>query len=162
MTKTNVRSGKPAHLRLNGAALVMCLYSLVPSATGAQDAPISPSVQPSPLVRLTGVLKATNDTSPSAFPRLRVLIGDTFWLFHVCRAEPLIPAYLAEEALREVSGLGLRLLTEDPELSVLQRSEMHNRPIVLEGWLRVRAGVFRVHSVQRAAESAGGVCSAAP
>jgi hypothetical protein len=114
------------------------------------------------VVRLTGVLGATKDASPSVFPRLRVLIGDTFWLFHVCQVEPLIPAYLAEEALREVSGLGLRLLTEEKELSALRRSEKHNRPIVLEGWLRVRAGVFRVHSVQRAAESAEEVCPTGP
>jgi hypothetical protein len=114
------------------------------------------------VVRLTGVLEATKDTSPSAFPRLRVLIGDTFWLFDVCQVEPLIPAYLAEEALREVSGLGLRLLTADEELSVLQRSEMHNHPIVLEGWLRVRAGVFRVYSVHKAAESAKEGCLAEP
>jgi hypothetical protein len=90
------------------------------------------------------------------------LIGDTFWLFHVCRVEPLIPAYLAEEALREVSGLGLRLLADDTERSVLRRSEMHNRPIMLEGWLRVRAGVFRVHSVQRTTESAEGGCLTEP
>ena len=90
------------------------------------------------------------------------MIGDTFWLLHVCQVEPLIPAYLAEKELQKVSGLGLRLLAGNKVLSVLQGSEMRNHPIVLEGWLNVRAGVFRVYSVQKAAESAKEDCATEP
>jgi hypothetical protein len=158
-----MHSRKPVFLQPSGTALVMCLYFLMPpSAARAQDANSSLSIQPAPLVRLTGVLAATTDTSVLVFPRFRVLIGDTFWLLHVCQVEPLIPAYLAEKELQKVSGLGLRLLAGNKVLSMLQGSEMRNHPIVLEGWLRVRAGVFRVYSVQRAAESAKEDCSTEP
>ena len=52
----------------------------------------------------------------------------------------------AEKELQKVSGLGLRLLADPKVLSALQSPELHNRPIVLEGWLRVREGVLRVRS----------------
>jgi hypothetical protein len=47
-----------------------------------------------------------------------------------------------------VSGLGLRVLADPKVLSVLQSPELHDRPIVLAGWLGVRAGVLRVHSAR--------------
>src|SRR5204862_5593353 len=62
------------------------------------------------------------------------------------KVEPIIPAYPAEKELQKVSGLGLRLLADPKVLSVLQSPELHGRPIVLEGWLRVREGVLRVRS----------------
>src|SRR5687768_5374471 len=107
MTKTKV-SRNPAFLQLSGAAVVMGFFLMPPSVARAQDASSGLSVQPAPLVRLTGVLETTTDTSVLVFPRFRVLIGDTFWLLHVCQVEPLIPAYLAEKELQKVSGLGLR------------------------------------------------------
>jgi hypothetical protein len=161
MTKTKVNRN-PAFLQLSGATLVMLFFLTPPSVARAQDANSGLSVQPAPLVRLTGVLEATKDTRVSVFPRFKVLIGDMFWLLHVCQVQPVIPAYLAEKELQKVSGLGLRLLAGNKVLSVLQRSEMRNHPIVLEGWLNVRAGVFRVYSARRAAESAKEDCSTEP
>jgi hypothetical protein len=133
-------------------AVVVCLFCLTVSlGIHAQDADVGFPVQPAPEVRLTGVLEAVKTPQVSAFPMLSVLINGQPWLLHVSQVEPVIPAYPAEEELRNVSGLGLRLLADDKVLSALQTPELHNRPIVLEGWLRVTEGVFRVYTV-RAAE----------
>ena len=133
-------------------ALVVCLFCLtVPLGIHAQDADVGFPVQPAPEIRLTGVLEAVKTPQTSTFPLLSVLIDGQPWLLRVSQVEPVIPAYPAEEELRQVSGLGLRLLADDKVLSALQTPEMHNRAIVLEGWLRVREGVLRVYSV-RAAE----------
>lgn len=133
-------------------ALIVCLFCLaVPLGLHAQDDDVGFPVQPAPEVRLTGVLEAVKTAQASAFPALSVLINGQPWLFRVSQVEPVIPAYPAEEELQKVSGLGLRLLADNKILSALQTPEMHNRPIVLEGWLRVGEGVLQVSSV-RAAE----------
>lgn len=132
--------------------LVVCLWCLIlPLGLHAQDDDVGFPVQPAPEVRLTGVLEAMKTPQASAFPVLSVLINGQPWLLHVSQVEPVIPAYPAQEELQKVSGLGLRLLADDKVLSALQTPEMHNRPIVLEGWLRVEEGVLRVSAV-RAAE----------
>ena len=138
-------------LLVRGAALVvsLCCLTLL-SRAEAQDADVGTSVQPAPEIRLTGVLEAVQDPDPSAFPSLSIWIGDTRWRLHVSKVESIIPAYPAEKELQKVSGLGLRVLADYTVLSALQSPELHNRPIVLEGRLGVRAGVLRVHSARAA------------
>lgn len=123
---------------------------LVVSSVFAQDS--LPDVQPAPLVRLTGVLKIVAEPPVSAFPVLRVWLGDVPRVFRIARVESIIPAYPAEERLRAVSTLGLRLIAERRVLTALQSPEFHDRPIVIEGWLRPRTGVLRVRSVQKVEE----------
>jgi hypothetical protein len=138
-------------LFVGSAALVVSLCGMTPpSRAEAQDAEVGEPVQPAPEIRLTGVLEVMKDPDPSAFPSLSVWIGDTRGRFQVSKIEPIIPAYPAEKELQKVSGLGLRVLADNKVLSALQRPEMHNRPIVLEGWLRVREGVLQVHSARAA------------
>jgi hypothetical protein len=107
-----------------------------------------PDVQPAPLVRLTGVLEVVAKPQISVFPVLSVWLGKTPRVFRVALVESVIPAYHGEEQLREVSALGLRFVAEDAVLTALQSPEMHDWPIVIEGWLRVKAGVLRVRSVR--------------
>ena len=133
-------------------ALIVSLFWLaVPFKIHAQDEDVGFPVQPAPEIRLTGVLEAMKTPQDSAFPKLSVWINGQQWLLHVSQVEPVIPAYPAQDELQKVSGLGLRLLADDSVLSALQSPEMHNRSIVLEGWLRVEEGVLQVSSV-RAAE----------
>jgi hypothetical protein len=120
------------------------LILIAASPTFAQA--ISPDVRPTPLVRLTGTLEIDKDTPPSAFPVLRVWIDDHPHIFRVSRVEAVFPAYRAEEQLRYVSGLGLRLLAEKKVLTLLQSPDIHNRPIVIEGWLQPKRGILRVRS----------------
>jgi len=137
-----------------GIALIPFVVLLaVPSWLGAQD--VNPDVYPAPLIRLTGVLEEVKKPRVSTFPVLNVWLGDKPQVFRVARVESVIPAYPAEDHLREVSSLGLRLLAEDDALAALQSPEMHDRPIVIEGWLRPSAGVLRVQSVKVAEESPG-------
>lgn len=136
---------------LGCAALVVSLCCLaLPSRGLAQDAEVGTPVQPAPEVRLTGVLAAEQGPSPSAFPALILWIDGTRWHLKVNKVEAIIPAYPAERELQKVSGVGLRVLADPKVLSVLQSPELHDRPIVLEGRLGVRAGVLRVHSVRTA------------
>ena len=131
--------------------LVICLVLLAcPLQPHAQD--ISPDVHPAPLIRLTGVLEVITKPRASAFPVLSVWVGGKLLLLRVARVESVISAYPAEERLREVSSLGLRLLAEGETHTALQSAEMHDRPIVIEGWLRVKPGVLRVRSVRVAQE----------
>ena len=125
--------------------LGLFLILLAASPTFAQA--ISPDVRPTPLVRLTGTLEIDKDAPPSAFPVLRVWIDDHPHLFRVSHVEAVFPAYRAEEQLRSVSGLGLRFLAEKKVLTLLQSPDMHNRPIVIEGWLQSKRGILRVRSV---------------
>ena len=98
---------------------------------------------------------ADGSARASTFPVLSVWLGDKPRIFRVARVESVIPAYRAEERLREVSSLGLRFLAEDEVLTALQSPEMHDRSIVIEGWLRPSAGVLRVRSVRVAEEFPG-------
>ena len=125
--------------------LGLFLILIAASPTFAQA--ISPDVRPTPLVRLTGTLEIGKDVPPSAFPVLRVWIDDHPYIFRVSHVEAVFPAYRAEEQLRSVSGLGLRFLTEKKVLTLLQSPDMHNRPIVIEGWLQPKRGILRVRSV---------------
>ncbi len=134
----------------SAVVLTVLVLLAVPLATHAQD--ISPDVYPAPLIRLTGVLEEVERPRIAKFPVLSVWLGDKTWVFRVARVEPVIPAYHAEERLREVSSLGWRFLAEDEVLTALQRPEMHDRSIVIEGWLRPGAGVLRIRSVKVAEE----------
>jgi hypothetical protein len=128
-------------------ALIASLALLAaPSWLCAQD--IIPDVHPAPLIRLTGVLEEVEKQRASAFPVLSVWLGNKPRVFRVARVESVIPAYRAEDRIREVSSLGLRFLAEDEVLATLQSPEMHDRSIVIEGWLRPSAGVLRVRSVR--------------
>ena len=93
------------------------------------------------------IVSSRRAAAASAFPRPNVWINGQQWLLHVSQVEPVIPAYPVQEELQKVSGLGLRLLANDRVLSALQSPEMHNRSIVLEGWLRVEEGVLQVSAV---------------
>jgi hypothetical protein len=125
--------------------LGLSLILITASPTFAQA--ISPDVRPTPLVRLTGALEIGKAAPPSAFPVLRVWIDDHPHIFRVSHVEAVFPAYRAEEQLRYVSGLGLRLLAEKRVLTLLQSPDMHDRPIVIEGWLQPKRGILRVRSV---------------
>jgi hypothetical protein len=125
--------------------LGLFLILIAASPTFAQA--ISPDVRPTPLVRLTGTLEIDKDAPPSALPVLRVWIDDHPHIFRVSHVEAVFPAYRAEEQLRYVSGLGLRFLAEKKVLTLLQSPDMHDRPIVIEGWLQPKRGILRVRSV---------------
>lgn len=146
--------GQLRNMTFCSTALVTFLVLLtVPSWPHAQD--VSPDVHPAPLIRLTGVLEEVEKPRASNFPVLSVWLGDKPRVFRVARVEPVIPAYRVEDRIREVSSLGLRFLAEDEVLTALQSPEMHDRSIVIEGWLRPNAGVLRVRSVKVAEESPG-------
>ena len=126
--------------------LGLFLILIAASPTFAQA--ISPDVRPTPLVRLTGTLEIDKDAPPSTLPVLRVWIDDHPHSFRVSHVEAVFPAYRAEEQLRYVSGLGLRFLAEKKVLTLLQSPDMHDRPIVIEGWLQPKRGILRVRSVR--------------
>ena len=129
--------------------LVSLLFFLaVPSSASACGAATVPGVSPSPLIRLTGVLEATDKPLVSIHPLLSLWIAGKPWLFRVAQVEPVIPAYRALDKLRRVSTLGLRILAEEALVTSLQDVTMRDRPIVIEGWLRPKAGVLRVRSVE--------------
>ena len=129
------------------AALAILFHCFVFSAqNSAQN--LTADVQPAPLLRLTGILEVIKEPQPSAFPVIRVWIGDLIGIFRVGKVEAVIPAYRAEERLREVSPLGLRFLAEGEVFAALETPEMHDRPIVIRGWLRPQAGILRVRSAQ--------------
>jgi hypothetical protein len=139
------------------APIVVLVLTMVSSTARAQTPDVGSSVQPSSRVRLTGILEP-RPSHAVALPWITVWIDGMPWLFHVCQIEPVIPAYRAEEELRKVSGLGLRLLADQHELAVLRNPAMHERPITIEGQLRVRAGVLRVDATYTT-ELVAGQCS---
>ncbi len=141
---------RPMPRQTSLVALGLCL--LVTPGLAQVGSALFPGVSPAPLVRLTGVLEASDQAGGAGFPVLRVRIADKRWRFRVSRVEPVIPAYRAEEKLRRVSPLGLRFVAEARLLSVLQRPDMRERAIVLKGWLRPGAGVLRLVSVEVATE----------
>lgn len=105
------------------------------------------------MIRLTGVLQMGKQPQTSAYPVLTVWLGEKTGQFQVTHVEPVMPEYPAEEELRQVSGLGLRLLAEKEALATLQDPQMQGRPIVIEGWLQVQQGSLKVRSVRGAAPS---------
>ena len=142
-----------ALLHCSGRSLMLigCLFCLtLLSQAQAQDADVGFPVQPAPEVRLTGILELPTKPQASAYPVLSVWVDGTQGIFRVSRVEAVLPAYPAEEELQKVSGLGLRLLADKSVLTTLQASEMHNRPVVLHGWLRVTEGTLQVQSVSPA------------
>lgn len=148
MTKKAPREKLPIPARQGVALLgVWSLCFLLVVKTHAQDADVGFPVQPAPEVRLTGTLETPKTPQASAYPALSVWIDGNPLVFRVSRVEPVIPAYPAEQELQKVSGLGLRLLASSAVLASLQSPEMRDRPIVIEGWLRVSEGVLRVLSV---------------
>jgi len=148
MTKNTLREKLPIPARTGVALLgVWSLCLLLVAKTHAQDADVGFPIQPAPEVRLTGTLETPKTPQASAYPALSVWIDGNPLVFRVSRVEPVIPAYPAEQELQKVSGLGLRLLASGAVLATLQSPEMRDRPIVIEGWLRVSEGVLRVLSV---------------
>jgi hypothetical protein len=119
---------------------------LFPCRILAQD--LAPGVSPAALVRLTGVLEVVGEPRSLRYPVLRVWLDDTFRVFRVSHAEAIVPAYPVEEQLRNVSSLGIRLLAGGEIRTMLLSSTMYDRSIVIEGWLRPRAGVFKVRAVE--------------
>ena len=105
------------------------------------------------IIRLTGVLDLEKQPQTSAYPLFAVWLGEKTGQLQVMHVEPVIGEYPAEEELRQVSSLGLRLLAEKEALSTLQDPQMQGRPIVIEGWLEVQQGNLNVRSVRRAAPS---------
>jgi hypothetical protein len=103
------------------------------------------------MIRLTGILDVDKRPQTSAYPLLTVWIGEKTGQLQVTQVEPVIPEYPAEEELRRVSELGLRLLADKEGLATLQDSRMQGRPIVIEGWLQVQKGTMNVRSVRGAA-----------
>ena len=132
------------HLPTFFVRLFFALFVL--SLTSAQT--IVPDVHPTPLLRLTGVLEIVRDPQPSVFPVLRVWLGDRPRIFRVAHVEAVFSSYHAEEQLRRVSALGLRFLAEEKVLTLLQTPGMHDRLIIIEGWLQPKRGILRVRSVQ--------------
>ena len=129
--------------------LVLLAFFVFPLHVSAQGgAATVPSISPSPLIRLTGVLEARQKPQGAALPLLSVWIAGKPWLFRVAQVEPIFSSYRAAEKLRKVSVLGLRFLAESPVLRTLQNTDVHDRPIVIEGWLRPKAGVLHVRSVR--------------
>jgi len=135
------------------ALIVSVALLAAPGWSWAQD--LAPDVHPAPLIRLTGVLEEVEKPRASTFPVLSVWLGNKPRVFRVARVESVIPAYQAEDRIREVSSLGLRFLAEDEVLAALQSPEMHDRSIVIEGWLRPSTGVLRVRSVNAVEDSPG-------
>lgn len=105
------------------------------------------------LIQLTGILEADKQPHTSAYPLLAVWIGEKTGQFQVTQVKPVMPEYPAEKELRQVSGLGLRLLADKAALATLQDPHMQGRPIVIEGWLQVQSGTMKVRSVREAAAS---------
>jgi len=105
------------------------------------------------IIRLTGILDLEKQPQTSAYPLLAVWLGEKTGQLQVMHVEPVIGEYPAEEELRQVSGLGLRLLAEQETLAMLQDPQMQGRPIVIEGWLEVQPGNLNVRSVRKAATS---------
>src|ERR671917_607529 len=88
------------------------LWSTVFMGSTAFAQASSPDVQPSPLVRLTGIITAVDAPPRAGVLAVRVWFGENVWRFHVATVEPVMPAYRAWERLRDVSPQGLRLLAD--------------------------------------------------
>ena len=101
-------------------------------------------------IRLTGILQLDKQPQTSEYPLLSVWFGEKNGQFQITRVEPLIPEYPAEYQLRQISGLGLRLVAEKEVLAALQSSQMQGHPIVIEGRLLVQQGSLDISSVQEA------------
>ena len=132
------------------AVLVMgMLCFMLPSELRAQEPMLDFPAES--MIRLTGILDLNKQPQTSAYPLLTVWVGEKSGQFQVTRVESVIPEYPAEQELRQVSGLGLRLLAEKEALSALQDPQMQGRPIVIEGQLQVQRGDLKVRSVRAAA-----------
>ena len=105
------------------------------------------------MIRLTGILELNKQPQISAYPLLAVWVGEKTGQFQVTQVEPVVPEYPAEEELRRVSGLGLRLIAAKEAIATLQDPQMQGRPIVIEGQLQVQKGNLIVRSVWAAAAS---------
>lgn len=103
-----------------------------------------PGIAPARLGRLTGVLEARQKPPGAPLPPLSVWKAGKPWLFRVAQVDPVFPAYRAFEKPRQVSPLGLLFLAQVPALSTLQNTDMYDRSIVIEAWIRPKAGVSKV------------------
>jgi hypothetical protein len=102
--------------------LFVWLWSTVGLLSDNLSQAISRDVQPSPLVRLTGVLTAEDTPPPAGVPTVRVWLGERVWRFQLSTVEPVVPAYRAWEQLRKVSLQGLRWLVEGEALAQLEQA----------------------------------------
>ena len=90
------------------AVLVMgVLCFMLPSELRAQEPMLDFPAES--MIRLTGILDLNKQPQTSAYPLLTVWVGEKTGQFQVTRVESVIPEYPAEQELRQVSGLGLRL-----------------------------------------------------
>jgi hypothetical protein len=105
------------------------------------------------MIRLRGILNLNKQPQTSAYPLLTVWVGEQTGQFQVTQVEPVVPEYPAEQELRRVSALGLRLLADKKALAALLDLQMQGRPIVIEGQLQVQRGNLKVRSVRAAAAS---------
>src|SRR5262245_11518040 len=105
------------------------------------------------MIRLSGILNLNKQPQTSAYPLLTVWVGERTGQFQVTQVEPVVPEYPAEQELRQVSALGLRLLADKEALAALLDPQMQGRPIVIEGQLQVQRGNLKVRSVRAAAAS---------
>ena len=136
-------------LRIAALTSLFLFCLICPVHVSAQGSGFSvPSVQPSPLIRLTGVLEPTSKPQASIPPMLTVWIKGERWTLKVSKIESVIAAYQSLDHLREVSLLGLRLIGKKSLLALLQSKEGLGETLVIEGWLQAKAGVLRVKSVR--------------
>ena len=135
--------------RWSAVVVMGMLCFMLPSELRAQEPMLDFPAES--MIRLTGILDLNKQPQTSAYPLLTVWVGEKSGQFQVTRVEPVIPEYPAEQELRQVSGLGLRLLAEKEALRALQDPQMQGRPIVIEGQLQVQKGNLKVRSVRAAA-----------
>ena len=107
------------------------------------------------MIRLTGILELNKQPQTSAYPLLVVWVGGKSGQFQVTHVESVVPEYPAEEELRGVPEVGLRLLADKEALATLLDSRMQGRPIVIEGWLQAQEGAMNVRSVRAVAGPPG-------
>jgi hypothetical protein len=129
-------------------AIGMLCLKLLSEAQAQEPTPDFPAES---MIRLTGILELTTQPRTSAYPLLAVWVGEKTGQFQVTRVESVVPEYPAEEGLRRVSGLGLRLLAAKEALAALQDPQLQGRPIVIEGWLQVEKGSLNIRSVRAVA-----------
>jgi hypothetical protein len=149
-------TNKPPVLWLRQLMLpILLMLTALSGITNAQNADSARAFQPSPRIRVTGVLRPVEGALVPTFPQIRVWVGEKPWLLQVCQIEPVIPAYPAAEELRKVTGLGLRLVTDRAELATLRHAARDARLVVIEGLLRVDARQLRVDATHTTDVTAG-------
>lgn len=137
---------------------IVCLYFVgcaraqvtnPPDLSLPVQSPVTP-VQPDAVVLITGTLKAAADDVTPVYPLLAIWIDGRESFLRVSQVKGLLPAYPAEQELRSVSGLGLRLVGEKEELAPLSAPGALGRSFTIEGLLFPDEGRLSVKSVRAA------------